>query len=421
MRISLVPVLGAAASLAMAQDPVLGNAAGVPFPLGSVAFPVTPPTTYTVPLALAPNGNVYASLDGSLPTGRYLFDVVDVEFNNLSHLPALDRVFLVVNNGNGTFTMTRESGTAGLPGVGVGVSGGDSMPLAPFHSPQPIAGRPDLLCVQKMLLYSLDQSGVASFIGFRHFRVGDGSPGSVSGVVFNDGNQNGVRDAGEAGLAGFVVHLVSNSSTPPGQLIGTAVTGANGAYLFANVGIDDCSVVLQLNSQVYTATTPTDVRLANCGCASQVVDFGLFTVSHNCMGRTPGFWRNNNGVALIQSGGFWDELVALNLVNASGAPFDPTGNVQQWRSWLQGANATNMAYMLSAHLAAMQLNVLSGGVSPNCWVTTSSGPTSIAALMAAANAALALDPYTPAGDPNRALQEALKNALDAANNNLNWL
>jgi hypothetical protein len=36
-------------------------------------------------------------------------------------------------------------------------------------------------------------------------------------------------------------------------------------------------------------------------------------------------------------------------------------------------------------------------------------------LIAAANAALIADGNTPAGDPNRASQELLKNALDAAN------
>jgi len=38
-----------------------------------------------------------------------------------------------------------------------------------------------------------------------------------------------------------------------------------------------------------------------------------------------------------------------------------------------------------------------------------------------AAAALCSDQYTPAGDPNRATQECLKNALDAANNNLNFV
>jgi len=420
MRITLASlVVLASAAAAVAQDPVvLANAAGAPFALGSVGFPIEPPILYTNPMALAPDANVYASLDGSLPSGRYLFDVVDVNFVNISQLAAVDRVFVCANQGNGTFAMVRESATPSLPGVGVGVAGGDSIPLFPFNAPAEIPTRPDLKCVQKVLMYQLDAAGVATFVGFRHFRVGDGSPGTVSGVVFEDSNQNGVRNAGEAGSPGITVNLVSNTL---GQVMATAVTNAQGAYSFGGLGLDDCSVELQLDTQLYVATTPTDVRLSACGCGSQVVDFGKFSLQLQCVGRTIGFWRNNQGVAIIQNGGFWDELALLNLVTMSGSSFNPTGNVNTWRCWLKGANAWNMAYMLSAQLAAMQLNVLSGKVNPNCWVQTCSGPTTIQALMQAANIALGLDPYTPPCDNDRQLQRRLKDALDAANNNQNWL
>ena len=420
MRITLAPlVVLASAAIAVAQDPVvLGNAAGAPFAFGSVGFPIDPPILYTNPMALAPDARIYATLDGSLPSGRYRFDVVDVNFVDISQLPAVDRVFICANQGNGTFAMARESTTPSLPGVGVGAVGGDSMPLFPFNAPAEIPTRPDLKCVQKVLMYKLDDAGIATFVGFRHFRVGDGSPGSLSGVVFEDTNQNGLREATEGGTGGITVNLVSNGS---GQVVASAVTNAQGGYSFTGLGLDDCSVVVQLNTQLYVATTPTDVRLSACGCGAQVVDFGKFSLQLQCVGRTIGFWRNNNGIAIIQNGGFWDELALLNLVTMSGSSFNPTGNTAQWRCWLKGANSWNMSYMLSAQLAAMQLNVLSGTVNPNCWVQTCSGPTTIQALMQAANVALGLDPFTPPCDNNRELQRRLKNALDAANNNQNWL
>jgi hypothetical protein len=53
-------------------------------------------------------------------------------------------------------------------------------------------------------------------------------------------------------------------------------------------------------------------------------------------------------------------LTALNLRNGSGANF--TTSYNQFKSWLLSAN-TNMAYMLSAQMAAMQLNVEAGLVS----------------------------------------------------------
>jgi len=83
-----------------------------------------------------------------------------------------------------------------------------------------------------------------------------------------------------------------------------------------------------------------------------------------------------------------------------------------------------MAYMLSAQLAAMELNVEAGFVNGNALVyapgTNSAnglGFATINNLMTEANAELTLHPTALAGDSWRAYQEALKNALDKANNN----
>ena len=407
-RLLLASTLAAAVA---AQSPTLVDAAGAAFPLSSITL-----GGVSVPLALAPNGNVYASLDPSLATGYYSFVVWDVNFNVMSTIPAEDRIFYVENNGAAGFAITRVSSTAGLPAEGVGLGGvGESIPTMPFNSP----GLAGYECVLKCALFSLGATatGTPTFIGGRHFQIGDGTPGSVSGVVFNDLNQNGVRDAGEAGMPGFTVKLVNNTTS---TVTATTTTDGSGAYSFSPVGYDHCSVMLEFMNSVYTATTPVDVMLSNCGCGQQVVNFGLFQTL-TCIGRTPGFWSNNNGIAIIVNNGYWDELVALNLANGNGSAYNPTGNTTAWRNWLRSANATNMSYMLSAHLAAMQLNVLSGSVDTNCWVQTGNGPMNVMALISAANAALGLDSFTPTGDPNRITQEMLKSALDAANNNLGWL
>lgn len=74
-------------------------------------------------------------------------------------------------------------------------------------------------------------------------------PVDVSGVVWNDSNHNGVRDAGEPGVAGAVVELhrqddnsVHLLGTPSGsgygrvdRLISTAVTDADGQYSFSSL------------------------------------------------------------------------------------------------------------------------------------------------------------------------------------------
>ncbi|WP_338663291.1 SdrD B-like domain-containing protein [Pararoseomonas sp. SCSIO 73927] len=59
-------------------------------------------------------------------------------------------------------------------------------------------------------------------------------PGSFGGsgdVVFADNNRNGIRDAGEAGLAGVTVRLLN----PDGSVLATTTTAANGTYTFAGV------------------------------------------------------------------------------------------------------------------------------------------------------------------------------------------
>ncbi len=422
MRSLLLPaalVLTSGASLAQASD-LLVDAHGNLLPDILIQLPVDGPA-WNASLDISGAPNVFALVDASFPSGIYYYDVLDLNFAPLSPLSLSNRLFDVVNNG-GVISMTRLSGDPSLPAVGAGLGGvGDSMPVFPFVSPSPYPGRPDLLCAQKVLLYELQPDGVSRLVRFAYFRVGDGQPASVSGIVFHDTNRDGVRDANELGLAGSTVKLVSNHPANAGQVMATTTTDNFGAYIFSNVPSGDRSVVLEIDGGVHQATTPLDVRLMNCGCGSQVVDFGKFAVTTQCEGRTQGFWRNNNGIAQIQVGNWWGALRDLKLVDTIGWNFDPTGNVCQWKIYMAGSNAFNMSYALSTQLAAMKLNVLSGRASLDCRVQTQLGIKTIGELIQAANAALIQDGFTPPGDPNRSLQEKLKNALDKANNNQNWL
>ena len=147
-------------------------------------------------------------------------------------------------------------------------------------------------------------------------------------------------------------------------------------------------------------------------------------------GLTLGFWSNKNGQALITAS-FISNLNALNLRNASGSDFDMLSNLSAnktaLRNWLLNANATNMAYMLSAQLTAMKLNVLNGRVNgasliyaPGTAVGNFLGFASVNDVMSAANDLLATNGLILDGSV-RPRAEALKNALDKGNNNLNFL
>ncbi|MFL5328347.1 MAG: SdrD B-like domain-containing protein [Gemmataceae bacterium] len=66
----------------------------------------------------------------------------------------------------------------------------------------------------------------------RSFNFGNFHLISVSGSVYNDANNNGVKDAGEIGLPGFIVVLDKNNDGSPDA---TAISDANGNYSFTGI------------------------------------------------------------------------------------------------------------------------------------------------------------------------------------------
>jgi hypothetical protein len=158
-------------------------------------------------------------------------------------------------------------------------------------------------------------------------------------------------------------------------------------------------------------------------------------------GLTLGFWSNKNGQAAmgkVNSNSLVTSITStlnflstqLNLKNANGTDFDPT-TYAQFRTWILGATATNMAYMLSAQLATMELNVYCGFVSANSSIYAPGtagaivggafdGYNLISNVMSEANTDLGTVGHnvTLSGNTYRAHQETLKNALDNANNNV---
>lgn len=171
----------------------------------------------------------------------------------------------------------------------------------------------------------------------------------------------------------------------------------------------------------WVATTDTSVQVTLDLDQTEYVEFGNVCLGGGG-GHTIGYWRNKSGKNTFSN---WApvlaQLSALNLRNKAGANFDPA-NYSSLASWLQAAEATNMAYMLSAQLAAMKLNVLAGYVDGGALVYSPDlGFVSIAQLMNDANASLGSYGLTLAGHPQRSHQQQLKNALDAANNNQNFV
>jgi len=264
--------------------------------------------------------------------------------------------------------------------------------------------------------------------------------GGIGGVKYYDLNANGKFDGGEQVIAGFQIKL--RLIFPDGSEIEeTQFTDENGEWsrseLPEGTKFTVCEV-LPSGNWVQTGPLPGDTNITGEATANaskcwegevgttfiRGLDFGNVCLNGGG-GHTPGYWSNKNGFNTMNDGGTVEPELAmlrsLNLRNANGSNFDPT-TYTQFRTWLLNGTATNMAYMLSVHLAAMALNVEAGFVDGSSLVYVSGiGFMSISDLMAAADAALGADGYTPEGDPNRARQEVLKNALDAANNNQNFV
>lgn len=254
------------------------------------------------------------------------------------------------------------------------------------------------------------------------------------GQKFYDANANGLNDDGQ-GVNGWKVTLDGTDVLGPIATVDT-YTGpplASGDYSFVGLLPGSYTVAEGTSSQSsWLHTTPTSISFTLIpGEIEEHNDFGNLCLGAGG-GLTLGFWSNKNGRATMNDGGTLEpELLLLrnlHLRNANGSDFDPT-TYAQFRTWLLNATATNMAYMLSAQLAAMALNVEAsfvGGSSlvyaPGCGNTgVGNNYITINGLIGAADAALAADGDTRDGDPNRAGQECLKNALDRANNNLNFV
>ncbi|MBL8860318.1 MAG: hypothetical protein JNL28_17545, partial [Planctomycetes bacterium] len=191
-----------------------------------------------------------------------------------------------------------------------------------------------------------------------------GAAGQICATKYYDANANGVRDPGEPGIPGWKFRLSD------GQ---TGFTDANGRVCFNSTGAGTYTVTeLSPIQNNWAATTPTtcQVTISASNCSAEC-SFGNYCFSNPSRGLTIGYWRNKNGRRVLeQNDPAWRTLLnSLNLRKADGSLFTvPTSGsfsnaFDAWAVYLQGANATNMAYMLSAQLGATSLNVAFNGLS----------------------------------------------------------
>ena len=287
----------------------------------------------------------------------------------------------------------------------------------------PASGSTFALGVTTVNCTATDAAGNSTSGSF-NLTVKDCSFGSVSGKKVYDANGDLAGNVGSQIVKGFKIVLSGTQSA-------TTYTDNNGAYSFNNLPAGSYTVTEVAPNTSWVATKATSYSFT-VSCSNLSNDFTNDFCNY-CKapsgGLTLGFWSNKNGQAATTPA-MLCYLTSLPLRNANGSDFDPvsatactaglttaqvTAGKTALTNWLLSANAVNMANMLSAQLAAMELNVIRGNVNGNAYTLCFGG--TVNDLMAAARASLAANPVTNSAGANRTYQESLKNCLDALNNN----
>jgi hypothetical protein len=273
---------------------------------------------------------------------------------------------------------------------------------------------------------------------------------TVDGHKYYDSNANGVDDDGTR-IDNFKFEGVFNlpdGSTETVSVHSMTVGSSSGDFWFGpypdGTTFTVCEVLPPSGNWIQTEPTNNDCYSASLSGPPVVGDYPVtYSVRAPFMrfgnlllgalgGHTLGFWSNRNGKTLMAGGaggmsGALAFLSGLNLRDANGNSFDPT-TYDQYRGWLLSATATNMAYMLSAQLTAMELNVRQGLVNgsslifaPGTNSANAFGFATVQNVMDEANLELGLHGYAVGSGSIRDYQTALKNALDAANNDTTFV
>jgi hypothetical protein len=296
----------------------------------------------------------------------------------------------------------------------------------------------------------------AAGTGASNINFGNVAQATLSGSkYFDDGTTPGLRDGtgpawDEVGLEGWqillemdvdgnwvtidtlVTDVDGNFSTvvEPGHtyrvsevatsVSGWSQTGNTVDQTVSTPAVDGPTVVL--SGKQYVVTIPVTAVTESDGDMPSVEDlfFGnLCSVSYQVFGKTKGYWQNKAGNQLAKAK--QSALAALNLRKEGGGNYDPqstdftwTNQGNNWTYWLSAANAKNMAFMLSAQMAATWLNVEYGITDGTAVVDGKS----INDWLAEANTMLGSYGYVVQSGPTRATMNSLMTRFDRINNGL---
>jgi hypothetical protein len=272
----------------------------------------------------------------------------------------------------------------------------------------------------------------------------------VNVTVYYDANGNGTQDGLEGGVTGLSVTIGGTA----------AVDIGGGVYQLGGLATGSYAIAINTAGYQTTQAAGSTVSVGGTSACTNGTKAGVLKLGPGGA-LSLGFWSQKNGAFVFGSS---DTSVAgqarlvanLGLVSSlglrNGAGTAVTfADYKSFSAFLTGASATNMANMLSAQLAAVALDIATQNQAAgstynlNCngskWVSVVVGtandgnatftaaakalwPTGYAQLsdvVAKAKAALAATGNTTTAGATRDGQTALKNILDGACRNLNFV
>ena len=391
------------------------------------------------------NGGPQNPNSAGIPNGLYFFKVTDPNGSTLlSTDPIQCRAVLVINNrvyGTDHVLCSHPEGTLDTANNSLPVE------LFPFND-TPNAGG------EYKLWLSPDPTFPNNNSKTDNFKIRNTPPPvhktyTLSGCKFYDADTNGVRGPSEVTIPGFEIII-----TIDGMADDPIFTGSDGCYSRSGVPQDARFRIEEVipssnwhqtapnfmdpEPNVYKgfADSPPAVCAEPDSNGNQVCTIGNLDFGNYCEltpgGHTLGFWSNKNGQALETAADF-TRLNGYNLRNANGTDKDflgaLTANRSALNSWLLGANASNMAYMLSAQMTATDLSVAHSFTDATVYVD---GLRNVADEIAYANSLLANPiaggPFagqnggvTILSTPLRAEQGRVKTILDQVNNGASFI
>lgn len=265
---------------------------------------------------------------------------------------------------------------------------------------------------------------------------------SITVHKFVDINGDGVENGGDGGVAGITINIDVNGDSVPDY---TGTTDANGNFEVPDIGPGAVVVTEDFSASAFEWVNVFSSNTSFSGISGEDQETSFGNILCNAgVAKTLGFWANNAEKTLGQILNLNNDLDAGGITNtlyASGAYTSIYGTndfltYKAFRSWILGASAKNMQYMLSAQLAAAALNVGSGMASAYTLVTMTDAQVATLGLTAGDYTVVVVDGQNVnviqikdiialandalLGGDSKDYQGALKTILDSFNNMTNW-